>query len=166
MVPKLSVANLRWLGVVGFGLGAALIAAVCTGTVLGIGYSIVESLPYFHESDLDVRGGLWFVAINAAYVSFFIALPTILLVGIPPSLPPSAVRQRPLAGNGRCHGHNASSAYSPLISRPASNAAVAYASSPALRRQRLLNGFWIISAIRRSPSIRRTRAGRRRRVIV
>jgi hypothetical protein len=44
-------------------------------------------------------------------------------------------------------------------------AAAACASSPASRRQRLLSGFWNISATRRSPSTRRRRAGRRRRPI-
>ena len=41
----------------------------------------------------------------------------------PPPLPQHVVRYRSATGNGRCHGHNASSGYSPSTLRPADNAA-------------------------------------------
>ena len=82
-MPKLPVVISRWLGIVGYGLSAAFLAAVCTGTVMSIAYALIEALPYFHDSDLEISGGLWFVAVNAAYVSSSIALPTILLVALP-----------------------------------------------------------------------------------
>ncbi len=107
-----------------------------------------------------------------------------------PPLPPNAPRFRSATGSGRCHGHNASSgcSLSTLTNRqdrrfarpkaaakrsgtgtcpmkPASNAAAACASSPASSNPQSSSGFWNISAILWSPSIRHIRAAHRRRAI-
>lgn len=63
------------------GLCGAFIAAVLVGVLLSCGYAAI--LVLVSGAGTEVGEGLLFIAVNAAYVSVVIALPTVLILALP-----------------------------------------------------------------------------------
>jgi hypothetical protein len=64
------------------GLAGAFVAAVCASVVLSCGYALLLATGN-ETGSADVRGGLLFVAVNAAYVSAQLALLAIAVLALP-----------------------------------------------------------------------------------
>lgn len=63
------------------GLCGAFIVAVLVGVLLSCGYATI--LAFVSGTGTEVAHGLVFIAVNAAYVSVIIALPTVLILALP-----------------------------------------------------------------------------------